>query len=87
MDGDTIDVVFLRVPESEDFPEGIKYRAVYIRNNERLVGYDNAVHHGPGLRHHKHIRDRIVQYDFVDMWTLMSDFEEDMRKIRDGIMK
>lgn len=81
--GDIIEMKFLEVPKSDSNPEGTSYSFVYIRKGKRLVGYDNFEGHG----HHRHVKDRIEPYDFVDKWELIEDFMEDVNKIRQGVIK
>ena len=86
--GDIIEMRILRVPPSPQNPEGVSYSCVYIRDGKRLVGYDNFEgHEKEGLRHHRHIRERIVPYEFSDEWTLIRDFMEDVEKIDRGVIK
>jgi len=82
--GDIGEVRITKVPESIRFPEGIKYSCAYIRNHKRLIGYDNSEGDQQGPNHHKHIKDRIVRYEFTDMWKLLEDFNEDIEKIKRG---
>lgn len=82
-DGDIIEMHVWEVEPNEDYPEGIRYTMVYIRDKERLVGYDN--YHGKS--HHKHIREREEAYDFVDEWKVIEDFMADVGKIKEGAIK
>lgn len=49
---------------------------VFVRANQRLVGYDNE----RGKGDHKHINRRELSYRFVDIDTLMRDFLRDVEK-------
>ncbi len=71
-----------KVSKSEQNPDGISYSFVFIRDGERLIGYDNFEGHGEIGRHHKHIKDRIIKYEFVDEWKIFEDFNEDIEKIK-----
>lgn len=82
--GDIIEMHFQHVAVTASNPEGVSYSCVYIRNNERLIGYDNFEGHA-GMRHHKHVRDRIVAYSYLDEWTLFADFVDDVDKVRRGV--
>ncbi len=85
--GEIIEYRILRVPCSPQNPEGFSYSCVYIRKGERLVGYDNFEgHEKSGMRHHKHIKGRIIPYDYVDEWKLIQDFNDDVEKIERGII-
>ena len=59
------------VPPSE---HAFKYRFVFVRQNQRVVGYDNE----RGKGDHKHIDEHDVPYRFVDIETLMADFLRDV---------
>ncbi|MAE43204.1 hypothetical protein CMO93_05510 [Candidatus Woesearchaeota archaeon] len=75
--GDIIDISIQEVKKSEDYPEGVRYSLVYVRDGKNLVRYDNYMGHG----HHKHIGNRRKEYEFKDEWQLFSDFEEDLNKL------
>ncbi len=85
--GDIIEMKILRVPKSQKQPEGICYSLVYIQNNIRLLGYDNFEGHGENLHHHRHVKDRIMPYDFIDEWQLIEDFVNDVEKIKRGVIQ
>ncbi len=86
--GDQIHIKIRYVKHSLKQPEGIVYSFVYIKNGERLVGYDNFEGHTKeGSNHHKHIKDRIIAYKFIDEWTTIQEFHEDIEKIRRGTLK
>jgi Family of unknown function (DUF6516) len=53
-----------------------KYRLVFVRDGERLVGYDNE----RGKGDHKHLGSRQMAYKFVDVDTLITDFLRDVEK-------
>ena len=53
-----------------------RYRLVFVRANQLLVGYDNE----RGKGDHKHINGRELSYRFVDIDTLMRDFLRDVEK-------
>jgi hypothetical protein len=53
-----------------------KYRLVFVRNGQRLVGYDNE----RGKGDHKHINGQELNYRFVDIDTLMRDFLHDVER-------
>lgn len=85
--GDITELRIFRVPCTEENQEGISYSCVYIRNGVRIIGYDNFEgHKKEGMRHHKHIKDRIVPYQFIDEWQLIADFNDDVKKIESGVL-
>ena len=54
-----------------------KYSLVFIRDNQRVVGYDNE----RGKGDHKHLGPREVKYTFVDIETLVADFLRDVEAL------
>ncbi|MFH1181893.1 MAG: DUF6516 family protein [Candidatus Woesearchaeota archaeon] len=82
-DGDIEAIRILEVPKSEKQPEGVSYSLVYISKGERVIGYDNFEgHEFEGSSHHKHAGKRTMPYAFVDIWKLISDFKDDVAKLR-----
>jgi Family of unknown function (DUF6516) len=61
------------VPSSQ---HRLKYRLVFVRDVQRLVGYDNEG--GKGDR--KHLGSRQLAYKFIDINTLINDFLRDVEK-------
>lgn len=59
------------VPPSE---HGFKYRLVFVRDGERVVGCDNE----RGKGDHRHLGDSEKPYRFKDVSTLPEDFMHDM---------
>jgi hypothetical protein len=53
-----------------------KYRLVFVRGGQRLVGYDNE----RGKGDHKHVNAGELTYHFIDIDTLMRDFLRDVEK-------
>ncbi len=84
--GDLVEIHIWEVPTSEENPAGLSYSFAYIRQGERLVGYDNFEGHEHIGRHHKHLKERIIPYEFKDIWGLFEDFNEDIEKIKKGII-
>lgn len=70
----TVWSVPLPVPPSE---HAFKYRMVFVRGGQRLVGYDNERGEGD----HKHIGAREHRYRFTDIDTLVADFLRDVEKL------
>ena len=54
-----------------------KYRLVFVRNGQRVVGYDNE----RGKGDHKHVGARQLDYRFTDIDTLVADFLRDVEKL------
>lgn len=67
------DVVIWKVPVSDSYPEGVRYRLALVDpfTGEIWVLFDN--HHPKG--HHRHYRDgREVTYPFKSVEKLVNDF-------------
>ena len=75
--GDIVDINIQEVKKTQEYPEGVRYSLVYVRDGKNLVRYDNYMGHG----HHKHIKDKRKEYEFKNEWQLISDFEEDLLKL------
>ena len=52
--GNTIEIKMWAVPKTANEPYGFKYSLVYIVNNKRIVGYNNA----EGKGDHRHYKKR-----------------------------
>lgn len=83
--GDIIEIRIYNVPISEKNKEGISYSLVYVRGTERIVGFDNFEgHEKEGMRHHQHKGNKIILYQFTDIWSLVNDFNREVEKIKKG---
>ena len=79
--GNTIEITLWRLPEpTRDRPHGYKYSLVYIVEDKRIIGYDNA----EGKGDHRHIRGTEKPYKFSDVWKLTEDFYNDIEKFKRG---
>ena len=78
--GDIVEMRIWKIPISKRLPSGLKYSLVYIREGQRIIGYDNA----EGKGHHRHYRRKEFAYDFRDVDNLSKDFYEDVEKVRRG---
>ncbi len=86
--GNITEIKILKIPKTTDNPEGISYSLVYIKNDKRIIGYDNFGGHKINTNcHHKHIKNRIEIYEFIDEWKLIQDFMDDIKKINKGVIK
>ena len=65
---------------TDDKPHGYKYSLVYIVEDKRVIGYDNAESKGD----HRHIRGEVKPYRFIDIWKLIEDFHRDIEKFKRG---
>lgn len=79
-DGTVLRVRVLAVPESEKFPDGIKYRLHYgTDEGETLVRYDNS--HGV---HERHTTDGLDDdYEFPGYEALQTRFWDEVDQLRD----
>ena len=64
----------LPVPPSQ---HAFKYRLVFVRDGQRLVGYDNE----RGKGDHRHFGGQELKYRFTDIDTLVADFLRDVEKL------
>ncbi|MBI5050612.1 MAG: hypothetical protein HZC11_07050 [Nitrospirae bacterium] len=77
----TVEIKMWRLPEpTEDKPHGYKYSLVYVVNEVRVIGYDNA----EGKRDHRHIKEKTEPYRFVSLRKLARDFYNDVEKYKRG---
>lgn len=84
-EGDRWEAVAWAVPESEQFPEGVKYRFQYLGpDDEEILRYDNAHDaHGVG-RHHRHYRGEVGGIEFEGLQTHIEQFLEEVETIHDN---
>jgi len=66
---------------STEKPYGYKYSLVYIVEDTRVIGYDNA----EGKGDHRHIRGKTEPYKFVSLRKLANDFYRDIERKRGEI--
>ncbi len=70
-DGSILEIVIWKVPKPVPPSEhGYKYRAVYVVNGVRIVGFDNE----RGKGDHCHIDGKEVPYAFTSVEKLLEDF-------------
>lgn len=70
-DGSILELVVWRVPEPVPPSEhSYKYRAVYVANGKRIVGFDNE----RGKGDHCHLDGKEVAYRFTTVEQLVEDF-------------
>ena len=78
--GNTVEVKLWNVPVSNDKPHGYKYSLVYIRNHQRIIGYDNHEHRGD----HRHYGKNVGPYLFKNLEKLIADFYKDIENFKEG---
>lgn len=78
--GNITELAVWRIPASATTAAGVKYRLAFVTPDsaEPAVLYDN--HHPKG--HHRHVRGVEAPYNFVDVDSLLSDFQADVQKIK-----
>jgi hypothetical protein len=70
-DGSILEVVIWRVPNPVPPTEhGYKYRAVYVVDGVRIVGFDNE----RGKGDHCHMDEKELPYTFISVDQLLEDF-------------
>jgi len=76
-----IEIKIWQLPESaEAKPHVYKYSLVYIVDNERVIGYDNA----EGKGDHRHYGKIEKPYEFKRIEELLEDFYKDIEKYKGG---
>jgi hypothetical protein len=76
-DGTGIEMVIWKVPAPvPPSGHGYKYRLVYVKNGERVVGFDNE----RGKGDHMHIGTTEKPYVFIDAERLIDDFIQEVEK-------
>ncbi|MDA8215966.1 MAG: DUF6516 family protein [Nitrospiraceae bacterium] len=77
----TIEIKMWAIPDpTPDRPHGYKYSLVYIVEDERVIGYDNA----EGKGDHRHIKGETEPYKFISLRKLAHDFYNDIEKFKRG---
>lgn len=76
--GGLVEMKVYGVPKVPSTPHGFKYSLVYVRNGQRLVGYDNHEHRSD----HRHLRTVTTPYRFTTIERLIEDFRDDMETIQ-----
>mgnify|MGYP000464504337 CR=1 FL=1 len=70
-DGSILELVVWKVPEPvPPTGHGFKYRAVYVANGVRIVGFDNE----RGKGDHCHLDGKEFSYSFTSVEQLVEDF-------------
>jgi len=76
-DGSLIERVIWQVPTPvPPTTHGFKYRLVYIRDGERVVGFDNE----RGKGDHMHLDGQELPYIFTNIDQLLADFLHEIMK-------
>jgi|SRR3989344_4306418 len=75
--GTFVEMRAFEVPQSREFPDGVKYSLVFILGGECVLRYDNE--HGKG--HHRHFKGKEAGIDFKAIEDLAKDFLSEVEKI------
>jgi hypothetical protein len=80
-DGTIVEAKAWRVPESEEFPEGLKYSFQHYdpETGETLLRYDNYNKHA-GSRHHKHEDGETEAVEFEGLKDHYERFLDEVEK-------
>ncbi|MBI4681800.1 MAG: hypothetical protein HY757_01665 [Nitrospirae bacterium] len=79
--GNIIEIKLWKLPEAtEKRPHGYKYSLVYLVDDKRIIGYDNA----EGKGDHRHIRGNEQLYKFTTVRRLIHDFYRDIERFKGG---
>lgn len=78
-DGSIIEMKIWKVPITPFIPHGLKYSLVYIENNKRVIGYDNAER----KEDHRHFKGKEEKYTFKSVKKLLNDFFLDINRYKE----
>lgn len=77
--GGVVEIVVWKVPSPvPPSQHAFKYRLVFVRDGQRIVGYDNE----RGKGDHRHLGTREQTYGFTGVDTLIRDFLADVEATR-----
>jgi hypothetical protein len=79
--GTLVDVDAWHVPQSDRYPEGVRYSMQYGHTDGRtIIRYDNFPDHPGASRHHKHTEDGSVEsIEFPGTFPLYQRFKQEVR--------
>lgn len=81
-DDSRYEMVAWQVPESEEYPEGLKYSFQYMdADGDTLLRYDNAPHHRDVGRYYRHEAGEVTKLDFTGLTALIDDFQSEVNDI------
>jgi hypothetical protein len=72
-----VEIKIWSVPIGPRIPHGYKYSLVCVKDERRIIGYDNA----EGKGDHRHCGDAVEPYDFTDIDTLFADFYSNIKEV------
>lgn len=73
------------VPETDEYPEGVKYSFQYMdAENDTLLRFDNAPHHPEIAHHHRHRSDgEIEPVAYTGLRGLAEQFLNEVNEIHE----
>jgi hypothetical protein len=82
-DGSRYEMVAWAVPESEDFPEGLKYSFQYMdADGETLLRFDNSPYHLAVGRHHRHTPAGAIEpLEYTGLSDLVEQFQTEVTEL------
>ncbi|WP_132061039.1 toxin-antitoxin system TumE family protein [Halorussus amylolyticus] len=81
-DGTRYEMIATAIPESDEYPDGVKYRFQYMAENGRtLLRFDNFPDHPDVDRHHYHTPEGV--YDDIEYSSLKAHVQAFYEKIDD----
>ncbi|MEK6672503.1 MAG: DUF6516 family protein [Nitrospirota bacterium] len=79
--GNIIEIKVWQLPKPPaDKPHGYRYSVVYISDDIRVIGYDNA----EGKGDHRHYGKTNKSYKFKSIDRLLEDFYNDIERYKQG---
>lgn len=82
-DGSRYEMVAWSVPESDEFPEGVKYSFQYVdADGTPLLRFDNSPHHPDVGRHHRHAPNGNVEpLEYTGVPDLVDKFHTEVTQL------
>lgn len=79
-DGSRYEMIATKVPKSDDYPEGVKYRFQYMTDDGRtLLRFDNFPNHPKVGRHHYHTPDGVDDdIEYTSLKTHVQKFYDEI---------
>lgn len=82
--GDRYRMKVLQVPQSDDYPLGLKYSFQYMAaDGTTLLRFDNYPYHPNVSTHHRHTRESVESIDYTGINDHVDRFYEEMDEIHD----
>lgn len=83
-EGDRWEALAWTVPESDEFPEGLKYSFQYLSPaDDAILRYDNANDAHDVGRHHRHFRGEVEGIEFEGLRSHIQKFLDEIKTIHE----